>query len=146
IWRCQYGPLLGHLERFSGIVDKPANRHEGDTFCLQTRLKSCHQEDIENLKSKLGSIRGNGIYQKLKDARDKTVAHTNTSYQGYGATQIALAEVATDLIEREDRLKNLVESIKSLIRDIEMSVRKKEGKPLNADTFTFTMQIIVPEQ
>ena len=112
-------------------------------FCLQTRLKSCHQEDVEKLESDLGSIRRNDIYQKLKEARNHTVAHTSSSYQGYGATQIALLEDARYLIEREDRLKNLVESMKSLIHHVEMSVRKEEGKPLNVATFT--IQIIVPK-
>ena len=50
----------------------------------------------------------NDIYKKLKDARNKTVAHTSSSYQGYKATQEALAETATYLIKRENRLKNLV--------------------------------------
>ena len=131
-------PIITNVCR---LVDKPARGYEDDTFCLQTRLKSCHQEDIEKLESGLGNIRGNDIYQKLKDARDKTVAHTSSSYQGYGATQKALAEDAIYLIKREDRLKNLVKSIKSLIYNVEISVRKKEGKPLNADTFTFTIQV-----
>ena len=125
------------------LVEEPTRGHENDTFCLQTRLKSCHQEDVEKLVSELGSIRGNDIYEKLKNARDKTVAHTNSSYQKYGATQIALAEDAIFLIKRKDRLKNLVKSIRSLIHKVEMSVRKKEGKPLNADTFT--IQIRVPK-
>ncbi len=129
-------PIITNVCR---LIDKPVRGYEDDTFCLQTRLKSCHQEGIENLKSELENIRENDIYQKLKQARNKTVAHTNTSYQGYGATQIALAEDATYLIEREDRLKNLVEIIKSLIHDVEMSVRKKEGKPLNVVTFSFTI-------
>ena len=133
-------PIITNVCR---LVEKPTNRDEDDTFCLQTRLESCHREDIENLKSKLESIRENDIYQKLKQARNKTVAHTSTSYQGYGATQKALLEDAIYLIECEDRLKNLVESIKSLIHRVEMSVRKKESKPLNADAFT--IQIIVPE-
>ncbi|RKU30938.1 hypothetical protein C6499_05500 [Candidatus Poribacteria bacterium] len=118
------------------LVEEPTSGHKDDTFCISTHLESCHQEEIENLKRKLESIRGNDIYQKLKEARNNAVAHTHTSYQGYGATQKALLEDATYLIEREDRLKNLVESIKSLIHDVEMSIRKKEGKPLNADTFT----------
>lgn len=125
------------------LVEEPTQGHADDTFCISTRLESCHQEDIEKLKSELINIRGNDIYQKLKEARNKTVAHTNTSYQGYGATQIALVEASRYLIEHEDRLKNLVESIKSLIHNVEMSVRKKEGKPLNADTFT--IQIRVPK-
>ena len=115
------------------LVDKPARDHEDDTFCIFTRLKSCHEEEIEKLKRDLGNIRSNVIYKKLKDARNETVAHTSFSYQGYRATQKALSEAATYLIEREDRLKNLVESIKSLIYNVEMSVRRKEGKPLNAD-------------
>ncbi len=118
------------------LVEKPTQGHADDTFCLQTRLKSCHQEDIEKLKRELGNIRGNDIFGKLKNARNKTVAHINLSHQGYGATQKALVKAATYLIEREDRLKNLVSNIKSLIHDVEMSVRKKEGKPLNVDTFT----------
>ena len=133
-------PIITNVCR---LVDKPARGYENDTFCLQTRLKSGHQQDIEKLKSELGNIRQNDIYQKFKDARNKTVAHTSSSYQGYGATQKALLEDAIYLIEREDRLKNLVKSIKSLIHSVEMSVRKKEGKPLNADTFT--IQIRVPK-
>ena len=133
-------PIITNVCR---LVDKPARGYEGDTFCFQTRLKSCHQEDLKKLKSDLGSIRGNDIYQKLKEARNHTVAHTSSSYQGYGATQIALLEDARYLIEREDRLKNLVESMKSLIHHVEMSVRKEEGKPLNVATFT--IQIIVPK-
>ena len=126
------------------LVEKPTRGHEDDTFCISTRLEVCHQEDIENLKSELGNIRRNDIYQKLKEARNKTVAHTSSSYQGYGATQKALAEDARYLIiKREDCLKNLVSNIKSLIHNVEMSVRKKEGKLLNADTFT--IQIRVPK-
>ena len=126
-------PIITNVCR---LVDKPARGREDDTFCLQTRLKSCHQEDIEKLESELQDIRENDLYQKLKYARNKTVAHTSSSYQGYGATQKALAEVATYLIQREDRLKNLVSNMNSLIHNVEISVRKKEGKPLNADTFT----------
>ena len=119
------------------LVEKPTRGHEDDTFCIFTRLKSCHEEEIEKLKSNLENIRSNVIYQKLKDARNKTVAHTSSSYQGYKATQKALAETAIYLIKCENRLKNLVESIKFLIYDVEMSVRKKAGRPLNADTFSF---------
>lgn len=118
------------------LIEKPTRGHENDTFCISTRLESCHQEDIEKLKSELGNIRGNDIYHKLKDARDKAVAHTNSLYQEYGATQKALAEVAISIIKREDRLKNLVSNIKSLIHNVEMSVRRKEGRPLNTDTFS----------
>ena len=39
-------PIITNVCR---LVDKPANHHENDTFCLQTRLKSCHQEDIETI-------------------------------------------------------------------------------------------------
>ena len=119
------------------LVEKPTRGHEDDTFCISTRLESCHEEDIEKLKREFGNIRGNVIYKKLKDVRDHTVAHINSSYQGYRATQKALAEVATYLIKREYRLKNLVSNIKSLIHNVEVSVRKKESKPLNADTFSF---------
>lgn len=112
-----------------------------DAFCLQTRLKSCHQEDIEKLESELENIRGNDIYQKLKDARNHTVAHTHTSYKEYGATQKALLEDAIYLIKRENRFKNFVSNIKSLIHHVEMSVRKKEGKPLNVATFTIQIQV-----
>ena len=133
-------PIITNVCR---LVDKPVRGHEDDTFCLQTRLKSCYQEEKEKLESELGSIRRNDIYQKLKEARNHTVAHTSSSYQGYGATQIVLLEDARYLIEREDRLKNLVESMKSLIHHVEMSVRKEEGKLLNVATFT--IQIIVPK-
>ena len=133
-------PIITNVCR---LVEKPVRGHEDDTFCLQTRLKSCHQEDIEKLENELGNIRENDIYQKLKDARNNTVAHTSSSYQGYGATQKALLEDAIYLIKHGDCLKNLVENIKSLIYNVEISVRKKEGKPLNADTFT--IQIRVPK-
>ena len=133
-------PIITNVCR---LVEKPARGREDDTFCLQTRLKSCHQEDIGKLKSDLGSIRGNDIYQKLENARNKTVAHTGSSYQGYRATQKALVEAARDLIEREDRLKNLVKSIRSLVHNVEMSIRKKAGKPPNVDTFS--IQIRVPK-
>ena len=125
------------------LVEEPTQGHADDTFCLQTRLKSCHQEDVKKLESGLENIRGNDIYQILKVARNKTVAHTSSAYEGYGTTQKALVEAAKYLIKREDRLKNLVSNIKSLIHNVEMSVRKKEGKPLNADTFT--IQIRVPK-
>ena len=115
------------------LVDKPARDYKDDTFCISTRIDSCHQEDIENLNSELGNIRWNDIYQKLKNARNNTVAHINSSYQGYRATQKALEDVAIYLIKREDHLKSLVSNIKSLIHNVEMSVRKKEGKPLNVD-------------
>ena len=134
-------PIITNVCR---LVEKPANRHENDTFCLQTRLKSCHQEDIKKLKSELENIREkNDIYQKFKNARNKTIAHTNSSYQVYGSTQKALLDDAIYLIEHENRLKNLVESIKSLVHNVEISIRKREGKLLNAATFT--IQIRVPK-
>ena len=124
------------------LVDEPATRRKvDDTFCISTRLKFCHQEDIGKLDSELKSITKNDIYQKLKYARDKTVAHTSSSYQGYGATQKALLEAAGYLIEREDRLKNLVESIKSLVHNVEISIKKKKGEPLNAFTFTIHVRV-----
>ena len=123
------------------LVDKPAKHHEDDTFCLQTRLKSCHQEDIENLKSELESIKRNDICQKLKYARDKTVAHTNILYRGHGATQEVLLETAEYLMEREDRLKKLMVSIASLVHHVEISIRKKEGNPLNSFTFTIHLRV-----
>ncbi len=123
------------------LVEKPTQRHEDNTFCIQTRLKSCHQEDSEKLESELGNIRGNDIYGILKEARDKTIAHTSSSYQGYGTTQKALLEDAIYLIEREGRLKKLVKSIEFLIHNVEISVRKKEGKPSNADTITIRIQV-----
>lgn len=123
------------------LVEEPTQKHEDNTFCIQTRLKTCHQEDIEKLESELGNIRGNDIYGILKEARDKTVAHTSSSYQGYGTTQKALLEDAIYLIEREGRLKSLVKSINSLIHHVEISIRKKEGKPLNADTFEIHIRV-----
>lgn len=122
------------------LVEKPTSGHENDTFCIFTRLESCHQEDIEKFKEELKNIKGNDIYGILKEARNHTVAHTSSAYEGYRATEEALVEAANYLIEREDRLKKLVKSIKSLIHNVEISVRKKEGKPLNADTFTIRVQ------
>ena len=127
------------------LVEKPTSGHENDTFCIFTRFESCHQEDIEKFKEELKNIKGNDIYGILKDARNQTVAHISSAYEGYRATEEALVEAANYLIEHEDRLKNLVEHIKFLIYNVEISVRKKEGKPLNADTFTIRMQIQVPK-
>ena len=126
-------PIITNVYR---LVEKPARGHEDDTFCLQTRLNSCHSEDIDKLKRELGNIRENDIYQILKDARNHTIAHTHSSYQGYRATANALLEDARCLIKREDCLKKLVKSIQSLIYNVEISVKKKEGKPLNSDSFT----------
>ena len=122
------------------LVEKPTSGHENDTFCIFTRLESCHQEDIEKFKEELKNIKGNDIYGILKDARNQTVAHISSAYEGYRATEEALVEAANYLIEREDRLKNLVEHIKFLIYNVEISVRKKEGKPLNMDTFRIVVK------
>ena len=123
------------------LVEKPTQKHEDNTFCIFTRLESCHQEDIEKFKEELKNIKGNDIYGRLKAARNHTVAHISSAYEGYRATEKALVESANYLIEHEDRLKNLVESIKSLIYHVEISVRKKEGKPLNADTFDIHIRV-----
>lgn len=131
-------PIITNICR---LVEKPARGYEDDTFCISTRLESCHQEDIEKLKSELRNIRGNDIYGILKDARNHTVAHISSAYEGYRATEEALVEAANYLIKRDDRLKNLVKSIRSLVHNVEMSIRKKAGKPLNADTFTIQIRV-----
>lgn len=118
------------------LVDEPTQGHKKNTFCISTHLESCHQEDIEKLKDELKNIRGNDIYGRLKYARNHTVAHISSAHKRYGDTEKALEEIANYLIEHEDRLKSLVKSIKSLIHNVEISVRKKEGKPSNADTFS----------
>lgn len=124
------------------LVDEPATRRKvDDTFCISTRLNSCHQEEMGKLKSELESITKNDIYRKLKYARDKTVAHTNILYRGHGDTREVLLETAEYLIEREDRLKKLMVSIASLVHSVEISIRKKEGKPPNAFTFTIHVQV-----
>lgn len=118
------------------IVEPPTSGHKNDTFCISTYLESCHQEDIKEFKDDLKNIRGNDIYGILKDARNQTVAHISSAYKGYGDAEKALEEIANYLIEREDRLKSLIKSINSLIHHVVISIRKKEGKPLNADTIT----------
>lgn len=134
------------------LVDERAvYRNANDTFCISTRLNSCHQEDMGKLKSELESIKGNDIYQKLSYARDKTVAHTNILYRGHRDTQKLLLETAEYLIEREDRLKKLMVIIASLVHDVEISIKKRKGEPLNSFTFTikisvnpYTVQVEVP--
>ena len=124
------------------LVDETAvRRNANDTFCISTRLNACHQEDMGKLKSELESIKKNDIYQRLRYARNKTVAHTHILYQGHGDTQEVLLEIAKYLIEREDRLKKLMVSIASLVHSVEISIRKREGKPLNAFTFTIHVQV-----
>ncbi len=120
------------------LVDKPARGREKDTFCISTHLESCHHEDTEKFTNELENIRGSDIYGVLKKARDETVAHIHSSHKRYEATQKELEKVARYLIEHEDRLnrlRNLVNKIGTLIHNIEMSIRKKNGIPLNADTF-----------
>ena len=124
------------------LVEKPTRGHENDTLCISTRLESCHQEDIQDLKSKLQNIRTNDIYKILKDARNHTVAHIHSKYEEYGATQKALLAATNHLFEDEDRLKQLVEQVRTLIHFVEVSVRKKEGKPINS--VDFTLHIIKP--
>ena len=120
------------------LVEKPTRdrKDKNDTFCIFTRLQSCHQEDIEKFKDELNNIKGCDIYERIKNARNNTVAHINSAYEGYRATEKALVEAANYLIEHEDRLKNLVKKIKDLIHHVEISVKKEKGEPLNADTFT----------
>ena len=122
------------------LVEDPTGKHENVTFCLQTRLKSCYQEDIEKFGDELKSIRGCDIYKILKDARNHTICHIRSKYKGYRATEKALVEAANYLIEREDRLKNLVKKIKDLIHKVETSVKKKKGERLDTDTITFTIE------
>lgn len=118
------------------LVEKPTSRHEKDTFCISTRLESCHQEDVEKFKSTLKNIRGNDIYGILIKARNHAVAHTHSKHTERFATQKALVKVINSLFEHEDRLKALVEQIKTLIHHVEVSVRKKEGKPINSVDLT----------
>ena len=120
------------------LVDKPARGKEKDTFCILTRLESCRHEDIDKFKSERNKIRGTGIYRKIKKARNETVAHIHSSHKRYEATQKELVEVARDLIKHEEglnRLRNLVKKIRCLIHDIEMSIKKKKGIPLNVFGF-----------
>ena len=97
-------PIITNVCR---LVEEPTRKHEKNTFCLQTRLESCHQKDIEKLERELKNIRGDHIYEKLEKARNNTVAHTHSSYQNYGATQRSLLEDAEYLIKHEDRLNKI---------------------------------------
>ena len=115
------------------IIQPPTRGHENDTFCIPTRFNSCHKDDQVNLECELKKIKSDDIYRKLLDFRHKAAAHTHILYQDHGGTQRALVDVAVYLIKREEQLINLVDNIKSLIYDTEISVRKQEGKPLNVD-------------
>ena len=127
------------------LVDKPARGREKDTFCISTHLESCHHEDTEKFTNELENIRGSDIYWVLKKARDETVAHIHSSHKRYEATQKELEKVARYLIEHEDRLnrlRNLVNKIRTLIHNIEMSIKKKNGIPSNVTHYT--LSLIVP--
>ncbi|MYC76347.1 hypothetical protein F4X10_11340 [Candidatus Poribacteria bacterium] len=65
--------LVPMITNVCKLVEKPTRRHEDDTFCISTRLESCHEEDKEKLKRELENIRRNDIYKRLKDARNHTV-------------------------------------------------------------------------
>ena len=115
------------------IVEPPTKKQRTYTFCLKTRFDSCREEDIENLKKEWKRIRGNHIYGRLKDSRNTAAVHVNSLHQGYTDTQKLLVEEAIYLIKREERLRDLISEIKSLIYNTEISVRKKESSPLNVD-------------
>ncbi len=127
------------------LVHEPRSEYDKKrTFCISTRLESCHHEDIDKFKSELENIGNIDIYGVLKKARDETVAHIHSSHKRYEATQKELEKVARYLIEHEDRLnrlRNLVNKIGTLIHNIEMSIRKKKGIPLNADTFSIHVSL-----
>lgn len=144
------GSIITNIYR---LMDAPTRQHDIDrTFCIQTRLESCHQEDIEKFKSELESIRQDEIYKRIKKSRNRTVAHTHTLYQRYEATQNALLEDAIYLVvERKDCLEKLVKDIESLIHHVEMSIKKKNGEPLSIGMFTikitvdpYTVRVEVP--
>ena len=115
------------------IVEPPTQKQRSHTFCIATRFDACHEKDIDNLRDEWNRIRGNAIYAKLKDSRNKAAVHINTLHQGYRDTQKLLVEDAIYLIKREEQLRDLIGKIKSLIYNTEISVRKKEEKPLNVD-------------
>ena len=122
------------------IVEPTTQKQRITTFCIETRFDSCHEKDIENLRDAWHQIRGNAIYAKLKDSRNKAAVHINTLHQGYRDAQKLLVEDAIYLIKREDRLRDLISKVKSLIYNTEISVRKKEDKPLNVDFFTLRVE------
>ncbi len=128
------------------LVHEPRSVYDKKrTFCISTRLESCHHEDIDKFKSELENIGNIDIYGVLKKARDETVAHIHSSHKRYEATQKELEKVARYLIEHEDRLnrlRNLVNKIRTLIHNIEMSIKKKNGIPSNVTHYT--LSLIVP--
>ena len=122
------------------IVEPPTQKQKAHAFCIATRFEACHEKDTEHLRDEWHRIRGNAIYAKLKDSRNKAAVHINTLHQGYRDTQKLLVEDAIYLIKREEQLRDLIGKVKSLIYNTEISVRKKEGKPLNADFFTLRVE------
>ena len=122
------------------IIEPPTQKQRTHTFCIATRFDACYEKDIETLRDEWHRIRGNTIYAKLKDSRNKAAVHINTLHQGYRDTQKLLVEDAIYLIKREDQFRDLVSKVKSLIYNTEISVRKKEGKPLNVDCFTLKLE------
>lgn len=115
------------------IVEPSTKKQRTHTFCIETRFDACYEKDTEKLRDEWNRIRGNDIYGKLKDSRNKAAVHINNLHQGYRETQKLLVEEAIYLIKREEHLRNLISEIKSLIYNTEISVRKKESKPLNVD-------------
>lgn len=118
------------------IIEPPVKKQRTHTFCIETRFDSCYEKDTEKLKDEWNRIRGNDIYGKLKDSRNKAAVHINNLHQGYKETQKLLVEEAIYLIKREERLRDLISEVKSLIHNTEISVKKKEGSPLNVDVIS----------
>ena len=118
------------------IIEPPAKKQRSNTFCIETRFDSCYEKDIEKLRYEWDRIRGNDIYGKLKDSRNKAAVHINNLHQGYKETQKLLVEEAIYLIKREERLRDLISDVKSLIHNTEISVKKKEDRPLNVDVIS----------
>lgn len=122
------------------IMECPTRDHWHNTFCIPTRFDDCHKDDLGCLKNEREAIRGNAIYGRIKKSRDNAVAHINNMYRGYMKTQKLLVDEAEYLMKQGDRLNDLVSKIKSLIHNTEISVKKKQGVPLNRDSFTLKVE------
>ena len=125
------------------IIEPSAKKQRTNTFCIETRFDACYEKDIEKLRDEWNRIRGNDIYGKLKHSRNTAAGHINNLHQGYKETQKSLVEEAICLIKREERLKDLISEVKSLIYNTEISVRKKESKMKVADSPSRQQPLII---
>ena len=121
-------------------IEKP---REG-TYNLQSLIHHiCSDEDQDMLKKELHEIRGNKIYGKLVEYRNKIVAHRNMEYGNYQVIEQEFTECGDYLIQNKKRIEKLIGKIYDLQMKIKRSRDKKLGLPTDSGSDFFIFEVIV---